>query len=146
MKITKQKNENIQRQQQKIVIDLVAVLGIFSGIMMTFIGAFQLFQISIGNLTKQNDFKVLFCICIVAFVFFNTLVLFIHVISKFGTGLESSPSKHKLIARIRRYPFVFIINFVLVILIFMCGFLYIGDVIDISQYWTVLPHVHNTVY
>lgn len=114
---------------------------------MVFFGGFQLFQVALSNLTQQNDFKVIFVICIIAFTFFNSFYLLINLIADFAElGLFISKESFKTPKLFFGKSLVFCINAVLLFIMMVFGCFYFFDILDISKYFSIIPYIHGSVY
>lgn len=78
--------EELWEEKKSSNIQAVTVLGIFTGIVMSFFGSFKLFESALGNLTSQNDYKLIFLISFIGFVFFNSVFLLIFASAKVGNN------------------------------------------------------------
>ena len=127
----KKENDNLKNQQRKITIDLISVLSIFTGIIAVCLGGFQLFQVAIANLTGQNDFKVILCVCLVAFVFFNAVMLLIYLIKKIA--YNGCPEEEQNYKSAFYHIVVFLVEAVIISLIVVFCILYIKYTANVSR-------------
>lgn len=85
----KEKNqlkEELWEEKKSASIQSVTVLSIFTGIVMSFFGGFKLFEVAVGNMTTQNDYKLIFLISFIGFVFFNIIFVLLFASSKISNS------------------------------------------------------------
>ena len=82
---TKLKNELLEEKKSSNA-QAITVLSIFTGIVMSFFGGFKLFEEAVGNLTTKNDYKLIFIISFIGFIFFNSIFILIYAASKIGNN------------------------------------------------------------
>lgn len=103
----------------------ITVLSIFTGIVMAFFGGFTILGGAFNNINNQNNAKLFFMICLLGFVLFNTIFVFIYSASKISGKNISITCRHEkcedcnechvLFRAIKRYPYIVFVNAVIII-------------------------------
>lgn len=105
----------MEGKYKNIEISVISVVSIFTGIIMVFFGGFKLFELAVGNLTTQNDYKILLILTIISFTFFNSINSIFNVITKMIIEEKKEIKNNNVI----------FINLVFIALILIFGGLYI---------------------
>lgn len=119
----KGKVNQLNRRVDRSYGQIVSILGIFTGIVLSCVFALQLFQSSFSNLKEENFYFILLLVLVVTFALFNTIFMLLFVIGKL-TGMTLAvnynigKARHKNAINMLRikYPYVFYFNIVVVVL------------------------------
>lgn len=123
----------------RINSQIITVLGIFAGLVITFATMSQVSTSIISELTKDNLYSILLVFLIIGCVIYNTIFMMMYVVSKIaGVSIavlcrdkrcDSCAVGHCAIKRLsRKYPYVFWINILFVIIIAILLFLILRTV------------------
>ena len=139
---TIKKLEDAQSRINHSYSDFIAILGIFAGIVLVFFGGTSVLGSIINNIQKMETAKAIMMCTITGLTVFNTIFMFIYYISKLLNRDISATSEFvywkPIIVRFKcRYPLVFWVNVVSVILILICG-IYIT-----KEYWLEFEILHG---
>lgn len=128
-----EKNANrLNRRINNSYSQIVSILGIFTGIVLSCVFAMQLFQSSLSNLTDTNFYKILLFCLIISFAIFNLVFMLLYVIGKLSgislaVNYNIGVSKHRNAFNmlISKYPYVFYFDvaislLAIVVYIFKC--------------------------
>lgn len=129
--------QQLNKESNKNVTDLldrvngfhgqsIAILGIFSGIVLGFSTEIKLLTETFSNINNMNVKNMLLYLLIVGFIAFNTLFMLMYAVSKIanqsiaasckGRECESCPENHRAWGRLRRkYPYVLYFNIMVLI-------------------------------
>lgn len=104
----------------------IAILGIFSGIVLVFSTEIKLLTETFANINNMNVKNMLLYLLVIGFIVFNTLFMLMYAISKIanqsiaasckGKECESCLENHGIWGRLRRkYPYVLYFNIVVLV-------------------------------
>ena len=113
----------------------IAILGIFSGIVLGFSTEIKLLAETFSNLNQMDLRNMLLYLLVIGFIAFNTLFMLMYAVSKIadqsiaasckGRECESCAERHRAVGRLyRKYPYVLFFNIATIIgmgiVLFVC--------------------------
>ena len=117
----KGKVNKLNRRVDSSYGQIVSILGIFTGIVLSCVFAMQLFQSSLSNLNYDNFYLILLLTLVVSFAAFNLVFMLLFVVGKLsGMSLSVNynigKAKHKNAINMLRikYPYVFYFDIVII--------------------------------
>ena len=117
----KKKVNKLNKRVDSSYGQIVSILGIFTGIVLSCVFAMQLFQSSLSNLNYDNFYLILLLTLVVSFAAFNLVFMLLFVVGKLsGMSLSVNynigKAKHKNAINMLRikYPYVFYFDIVII--------------------------------
>lgn len=112
-----------KRKMDDIYSQFVSILGIFSAVVIVFFGGASIFTKILENIDDINWIKSAPVLAVTGFMMFNTVFMFLFIISRMidrdiGVKVDENArhSKFKIFLWIRRYPYMFFFNIIMVII------------------------------
>lgn len=116
----RKKTKNLKRRVEDAYSQFVAILGIFSAVVLVFFGGMTAFSALFANLHQIGRFKLVFITSLVGMIIFDLVFMFLYILAKLldrriGSVLVSGiPTADTLQDRLRRvwllYPYVVVFN------------------------------------
>lgn len=133
LKETEDKANELSERVSDYHAQSISILGIFSGLVITFSSVIQFSTTSLTNITNTDAYKVTYFLCLAFYLLFNILFMLMYCISKLSGKSIATDCRRKNCSNCRqcktifgrlktKYPYVFWFNLVglaLIILIFV---------------------------
>ena len=124
------KLETANNKVAGIQAEMIAVLSIFSAIIMTFAGGISFTAHAFDNMAKAPFFKSVFLVLLCGFSLLNIIFVMMYVVAKITNrniyarckteyctcGEEGTPACSPIVRAVKRLPYVFLINAIFILL------------------------------
>ena len=123
LKETGDKANALSNQVEGYHAQSISILGIFSGLVITFSGAIQFSASSLTNISEMNVYKISYFVCLTFLFLFNIIFMLMYSISKIsGKSIATDCQKNNcsnckqcktIMGRLKKkYPYVFWFNLI----------------------------------
>ncbi|MCI8741473.1 MAG: hypothetical protein HFG63_02385 [Lachnospiraceae bacterium] len=116
----RKKTKNLKRRVEDAYSQFVAILGIFSAVVLVFFGGMTAFSALFANLHQIGRFKLVFITSLVGMIIFDLVFMFLYILAKLldrrigSVPMSGMPTADTLLDRLRRvwllYPYVVVFN------------------------------------
>lgn len=116
----KKESNELREKSQKIQRDYVAILGIFSSIVITFVAGMVFSGSVLGNIDKASIYRLAFVMIMIGLLIFNLLNLLLCAIQKINDQCILVNKKERLITKIN----IILFSFLLIDIVMWCFYWY----------------------
>ena len=140
---TEEKLKDVQNSLNESNSRFITILGIFSGIVMSFSGGLSFIASSLQNINSISRYRLIFVILLLATAIFNIIFMLIYSIGKFTNttvGKKTSFTcrhrncKNSIKCAVNRYPIVIWFNYAIFVSLIMTFSMYVVDRYNLITY------------